>query len=324
MKAIYVTTHGDASVLQVQETEIPKISSKQVLIRVEAASVNFADIKARMGAYHGASNPPFIPGLDAAGVIEEVGEEITRFKKGDRVIAFPSGSYAEYVAADEDLTFAISNQIDFHTAAACPIVAFTSYNLLNQVTMLQAGESVVVHSAAGGIGTTAIQIAKLLGAKQVIGTVGSNEKKRIAIDAGADAVFNYKDENFSAEVLELTDGKGADVILDSVGGEIFNQSLDCLAMFGRIANFSNPSGEFGGVNTNELHKSCRSVLGYSFGTYRKHRPEAIQTTAEQVLPLVGEKKINFLISEKFALEDAAKAHEHIESRKSIGKILLLP
>ena len=164
---------------------------------------------------------------------------------GQRVIAFPqNGSYAEYVVANENLTFALPDEVDFQTAAACPIVSFTSYNLLANVARLQQGESVLIHAAAGGIGTTAIQLAKLLGAGTVIGTVGSEEKK-IALDAGADYVIGHQDEDFVEKVNELTNGEGVDVILDSISGTVSERSLKCLAYYGRLIHFGNASGEIG-------------------------------------------------------------------------------
>ncbi|MEW9123479.1 MAG: NADPH:quinone oxidoreductase family protein [Thermotaleaceae bacterium] len=323
MRAIVIEEFGGPEVLTLKDMDIPKITEKEVLIRVAAASVNFADIKTRKGEYHGAGKPPLIPGIDVAGTVEEVGAEVTTLKKGDRVIAFPKkGSYAEYTVADEKLTYLIPDTIDFDTAAASPIVAFTSYNLLKQVGRLIVGESVLIHAAAGGIGTTAIQFAKLLGATKVIGTVSSDEKAAVARKMGADMVINYREGKFADKVNEATDGKGVDIILDSVGGEVFNESLNCLAMYGRIVNYNSSSGTGGTVNTKQIHPTCRSVLGYSIGTTQKHRPESLQETAKHVIPLLEQGKINFLISETYPLEEAPKAHQAIESRKSVGKILL--
>ncbi|MFT9497425.1 quinone oxidoreductase family protein [Anaerosolibacter sp.] len=325
MKAIVIEEFGGPEVLRLKDIDVPKVEANQVLIRVAAASVNFADIKTRKGEFHGAGKPPVIPGLDAAGVVESVGSNVKTIQKGDRVIAFPGkGSYAEYIVADERLTFPIPDSIDFDTAAASPLVTFTTYNLLHQVGRMRAGESVLIHVAAGGIGTTAIQIAKLLGAKQIIGTVGSDEKIQVAKQVGADLVINYRKQSFSKVVNEATDGKGVDVILDSVGGDNFNESLECLAMYGRIVNFNSSSGSGGTVNTKQLHGSCRAVLGFSIATTLKQRPEMIQETAKQVLPMLAQGKIKIVISGTYPLEDAGKVHELIESRQTVGKILLKP
>ncbi|MDQ0219546.1 quinone oxidoreductase [Peribacillus cavernae] len=324
MKAVVVTEFGGPEVLKYMETEKPLINSKQVLIRVVATSVNFADIKSRHGNYHGAGQPPFIPGLDAAGIIEAAGSEVQYVKAGDRVIAFPkNGSYSEYVVADENLTFVLPDNVDFDTAAACPTVSFTSYKLLADVARLEPGETVLIHAAAGGIGTTAIQLAKILGAGRVIGTVGSERKIPAAREAGADHVICYETEDFAEKVNELTAGQGADVILDSISGWVAEKSLECLAMYGRLVNFGNAAGGMvGQFKTTDLHSSCRSVLGFSLGTTRNNRPHFLRDTANQVLGFLADGRLNMKIGKRFSLEDAASAHQWVESRQSIGKVLL--
>ncbi|WP_123043357.1 quinone oxidoreductase family protein [Cohnella candidum] len=321
MNAILVTAFGGPETMKYAQVEIPEVQPSQLLIRVERASVNFADIKARYGKKGAAL--PFIPGLDAAGVIERVGSEVQGFKPGQRVIAFPKGgSYAEYVVADEALTFAIPDSVDFDTAAACPTVSILSYKLLAEIARLEAGETVLVHAAAGGVGTTAIQLAKLLGAGLVIGTVGSGKKVSAALEAGADHVIDYETEDFSWRVTELTGGAGADVILDSVSGRVAECSLNCLAEYGRLVHFGNSSGESGAFRTADLHASCRSVLGYSLGTTRSKRPHTLREAADRVLQYLGEGRLKMKIGERFPLRDAGKAHEWIESRLSTGKVLL--
>jgi NADPH:quinone reductase len=323
MKAIVISEFGGPEVLKIVNVDTPSISTNQVLIRVEATSVNFADIQTRQGNYHAAGKPPIIPGLDAAGIIEAVGSDVQSFKVGQRVIAFPkTGSYAEYIAADENLTFAIPNNVDFRTAAASPVVAFTAYKLLADVGRVQPGETVLIHAAAGGIGTTAIQLAKLLGASCVIGTVGSESKVATALDAGADHVICYEKDDFAPKVNELTNGKGADVILDSIAGKVTEKSLDCLAMYGRLVNFGNASGDFGQFITKDLHASCRAVLGFSLGTTRNNRPELLRKPAERVMRYLAEGRLDMKIGKSFKMEEAAEAHRLVESRQSTGKVLL--
>lgn len=324
--AVLVTKYGGIDVLKYTKTKMPFIEPKQVLIRIAATSVNFADIKARIGKYHGAKNPPFIPGLDLAGTIEAIGSEVTTLKVGQRVIAFPeNGSYTEYTVANEMLTFPIAEHLDFDTAAASPTVSFTSYNLLSQCAQLKENDTVLIHAAAGGIGTTAIQLAKLLGAKTVIGTVGSDNKISIAQEAGADYVINYQKEDFVEKVLNYTNDKGVNIILDSLSVDIFEKSLTCLARFGRIVNFGNAKRGIGGqVDTNDLHASCRSVIGYSLGTTRKYQPESLKETSKSVLPYLESGQLKMFIGKRFNLKDAALAQEWIEERKSTGKVLLYP
>ncbi|WP_188692336.1 quinone oxidoreductase family protein [Pullulanibacillus camelliae] len=318
MKAILVTEYGGPEHMQWGDVPRPEVGPNQVLIKVEATSVNFADIKARYGK-KGAL--PFIPGLDATGRIQEVGEAVEQFHPGQRVICFPKmGSYAEYVVADENLTFALPESIDLMTAAAFPVVSFTSYFLLAKVARLAPGETVLIHAAAGGIGTTALQMAKQLGAGKVIGTVGHPDKQERAYDSGADYVLDYK--TFANEVNAITDGQGADVILDSIAGEVTEQSLACLAFYGRLVHFGNSSSAIGHIKTNQLHSSCRSVLGFSFGTTRQKRPEWVQEVAPNVLELIVNGKIDIKIGKHFPLQEAAEAHKWVESRQSTGKVIL--
>ncbi|HZG18256.1 MAG TPA: NADPH:quinone oxidoreductase family protein [Candidatus Bathyarchaeia archaeon] len=322
MKAVLVTAFGGPQNMEVTEIDIPAIKPHQVLVRVVATSVNFADIKARYGK-KGGGKLPFLPGLEAAGVVERVGDQVQGLRVGQRVIAFPSdGSYAEYVAVDEQLTFPIPDEIDFELAAAGGIVSFTSYKLLADVARLEQGETVLIHAAAGGIGTTAIQLAKLLGAGKVIGTVGSESKIAIAKEAGADHVICHSNEVFSEKVMELTNGEGANVILDSISGQVSEKSMECLAPYGRLVHFGNASGEVGSIKTIDLHASCRSVLGFSFGTTRSKRPQLLQATAERVLPYLADGRLRIMIGKRFTLEEAALAHEWVESRQSTGKVVL--
>ncbi|SFB11817.1 MULTISPECIES: zinc-binding dehydrogenase [unclassified Bacillus (in: firmicutes)] len=322
MKAIVVSRLGGPEVLKLVEMPIPPIGPKQVLIKVEKTSVNFADIKSRSGK-KGEGNFPFVPGLDAAGTIVEIGNEVQNHSVGQRVVAFPAnGSYAEYVAADENLTFSIPESLDFNVAAASPTVSFLSYKLLAKIGRIEEGETVVVHSAAGGVGLTAVQMAKILGAGRVIGTVGNQLKADAVLHAGADEVIVYEQEDFAKRVNELTNGEGAHIILDSVAGRISEKSMNCLADYGRLVHFGNSSGVAGTFRTSELHASCRSVLGFSFGTTRKKRPHTLQSTAKKVFEYLEDGRLKMNIGKILPLEEAAHAHALIESRKNIGKILL--
>lgn len=317
-----VDRFGSTENMKYVDLEIPSVNSKQVLIRVMVTSVNFADIKARYGN-KGQGKLPFIPGLEASGVIEQVGDEVTSFFVGQRVMAFPqNGSYAEYIVADENLTFAIPDNMSFDVAGSCGIVSFLSYKLIADIANLHHTDKVLIHSASGGVGTTAIQIARALGAKTIIGTVGNDTKIPVALEAGANHVICYTNENFSQRVNELTDGKGVNVVLDSIGGEITEQSVNCLSKYGRLVVFGNSSGKYGQIQTSELHSSCRSVLGFSLGTTRKEQPEVLKDTSLQVFRMLESGQITIKISEKLPLKDASLAHQLIESRNSTGKVLL--
>lgn len=322
MKAIVVTEYGSPEVMKYMDVCIPELKDHQVLIKVEKSSVNYADVKSRYGN-KGHQKFPYIPGLDTTGVIVEIGRDVWDLKIGDRVIAFPTmGSYAEYAVADESLTYVLPDTISFDVAAACPTVSFLSYKLLVDIARIERGEAILIHSAAGGVGTTAIQLVKLLGAKNIIGTVGNKDKVPVALHAGANHVICYEDEDFTGKVNEITEGKGVNIILDSVAGITTEKSLGCLAKYGRLIQFGNSSGKAGVIRTSDIHSSCRSILGYSLGTTRKYKPETLKDTAKKVLTLISNGSLNIHIGNHFPLSAAVDAHKLIESRNSIGKILL--
>ena len=325
MNAMGFYEFGKPDVFREIEIEKPQPGDDQVLIKVEGTSVNFADIQTRKGSFHGGGTVfPVVPGLDAAGTVEAVGKNIKSLKEGDRVIAFPhTGTYCEYVVADGDLTYAIPETVSIIQAAASPLVSFTSHMILNKVACLEKGDTIVIHAAAGGIGTTAIQIAKAMGAGMIIGTVRGESKKGKALDAGADHVIVTDKENFSERVMDLTGGAGADVILDSIGGDFTEMGMDCLALYGRMVVFGNASGSYGMINTGSLHSSSRSVRGFSSVTTRKNRPDWFRETAPAVIKLMSEGKIDMKISEVMKIKDAARAHELMEKGKVTGKIVLV-
>jgi len=323
MKGILVEKFGGPEVLAYRDLDDPQPKANQVLIRVHSAGVNFADVKSRIGAYHIKQPLPFISGLDVAGTIEAVGPKVKKLKAGQRVVAFPQGgSYCEFAVANEGLVFPIPDSIKDDTAAAFPLVAGTSYAMLSRIAGVQASEGVLLHSAAGGVGTTALQIAKHLGARPIIATVGSDIKKKLLEELGADAVVNYRSENYVEKTLALTDGRGVDVILNPLAGEILERDLGCLAPFGRLICFGNASGQPASIPTSQLQGSCRSVLGFSFGTLRRTRPQEVLGIMQAVIALLAEGKIRMIMGKQFPLAKAAEAHRYIESRKSTGKILL--
>lgn len=325
MKAIVVPRHGSAEVLQYLDVPEPTPGPGEVLIKTAAISVNFADILLREGRYHGGGEPPLIPGMDLAGTIVKLGPGVEHLREGQAVAALAGGGgYAEYVVAPAVLTWPIPDGVDMESAAAFPVIGITAYNILTLAGRIQPGETVLVHSAAGGVGSLAIQLAKLLGAGMVIGTVGDDAKQALARELGCDHVINYRREKFAERVMELTNGAGADVILDAVAGEVFAQSLDCLATFGRLVIYGIASGQPGTALSNRLHPPCRAVIGYSTGTYRRLKPEALKPAADAVLGYLQAKQLRIIVGGRYQLSQAAAAHRFVESRQSTGKILLFP
>ncbi|MFC7684473.1 zinc-binding alcohol dehydrogenase family protein [Ureibacillus sp. GCM10028918] len=319
MKAIVQNEYGDASVLSYTDVEIPIIGDHECLIKVAFTSVNYADIKSRNGNKIKAAFP-LILGLDAAGTVEIAGSK-SPFSIGDRVIAFPKdGSYAEYVVANENLVYKIPESLSFEQAAAMPVVSILSYMLLHELGQVQKTDTIVIHSAAGGVGSMLVQLAKLLGVHKIIATVGSPEKVNYVKKLGADLVCTY--ETFAEEVLRETDNQGANLIFDSVAGDVTRRSLDCLAMYGTLLQFGNSSGKAGTFTTNDVHSSCRNIKGFSLGTTRKYDPVRIAPVAEKVIELFASRQISLPIAQVFNLSDAADAHRLIESRNYEGKVLL--
>ncbi len=323
VRTVEVSEFGGPEKLRLVDRPVMEPGPTEVRIHAVATSVNFADIKARQGLYHNTGRLPFVPGLDVAGIVDAIGSSVTGLSIGQRVIAFPTdGSYSEYTIASRDLVYALPDEVGWEEAAAMPTVFVTAHQLLTEVTRLAPGETVLVHAAAGGIGTAAVQLARYLGARSVVGTVGSEVKMDIARDYGANHAFNYTREPFAEMVLEATHGRGVDVILDSVGGERFAENFRCLAPYGRIAVFGNASGSYGSVLGSELHGSCRAVLGYSMGTTRRLRPETLLPSVTTVLGLVADKTLKVPIGARYVLEDAALAQTLMETRQRVGKILL--
>lgn len=236
-------------------------------------------------------------------------------------MAFPKGgSYAEYVLANEKLVFKIPDTLSFEQAAAMPTVSILSYLLLHDIGQVKKTDTIVIHSAAGGVGSMLVQLAKIAGVEQIIGTVGSLDKANYVKKLGATMVCTY--ETFAEEVLKATNNQGANIIYDSVAGIVTRKSLDCLALYGTLVQFGNSSGEVGQFKTSDVHSSCRNIKGFSLGTTRAHDSSRLAPVAEKVINLFDSKQLSLPIAKIFNLEEAAAAHKLIESRNYEGKVLL--
>jgi NADPH2:quinone reductase len=323
VKAVYITEFGPAETLQVREAPLPEPGPGQVRIKVAGTTVNFADIQARRNP--GPRQPPFIPGLEAAGTVDALGAGVAGLQVGQRVaVHADGGSYAEYILAHTVGTFAIPESLGWDEASCFPSVGTTSFNLLMQAGRMQPGDTVLIHAAAGGVGSTAVQLARALGAGQIIGTVGSAEKASLILSLGADAAINYRQENVVERVQELTGGAGADVVLDGVGADTFEGSVASLAPFGRLVAFGQSSGPPPGVFFGRIYGDNKSIVGYSTGGHRRLRPEALRQPGLAVLKLLVQGRWKPIIGARFPLVQAAVAQRMVEDRESTGKVLLIP
>jgi NADPH2:quinone reductase len=322
VKAIVVETPGGPEQLRFEDVPTPVPGPGQALVKIAATGVNFIDVYIRTGLYKAAM--PVVPGQEAAGVVEAVGPDVGEVAPGDRVAyATTRGSYAEYAAVPASALVKIPDAIDFQTAAAAMLQGMTAHYLTHSTYPLKEGEVALVHAAAGGVGLLLIQMAKMRGAR-VFGTVSTQAKADRAIDAGADAVVIYSRQDFEPEVRRLTDGRGVDVVYDSVGQATFTKSLICLRPRGMMVSFGQSSGPVPPLDLLML-----SQMGSVFLTrptlahYVATRLELLWR-ADDVLGWINAGKLHVRIERTYPLTAAAEAHRDLESRKTSGKLLLIP
>ena len=324
MRAMVVDRLMEPEDLGVRSVEEPRPNADEVLIDVRSAGCNFSDLLLLRGQYQTRPEFPFIPGGEVAGIVREVGDSVAGFAEGDRVLARCGlGGFAEQVAAPSTATFRIPEELDFDAGAAMPTVYPTSYAALVSRAALRAGETLLVHAAAGGVGLSAVQIGKALGAR-VIATAGGREKLDIAAAAGADVLIDYRREDFVARVREETQGRGADVIYDSVGGDTTDASLKCIAWNGRLLVIGFASGTIPAVSLNRVMLKNISIVGLHWSAYPQKEPESIGPCFEGLFEMARDGRIAPLVSERFALEDAGRALLALGSRKTVGKVVLVP
>jgi NADPH2:quinone reductase len=305
--------------LSYEEAETPTAPAEGALLKVRAAGLNFPDILAIAGTYQTKAPLPFTPGTEVVGEVVEAGAG-SRFKKGDRVLTLAfSGGFAEYLAAYDATSFAVPDALPDDHAAALLINYQTSYFALAYRAALKAGEALLVHGGAGGVGVAAIQLGKAMGAR-VIATASTAEKREICLKSGADEAIPV--EGFADAVKRLTDGRGADVIYDPVGGDVFDASCRCVAWEGRILVIGFASGRIPQLAANRVLLKNMSVIGLFWGNYYLHDPQKIKDTQEALYRLYGEGKIRPLVYKTYPRAELVAALEAIESRRSYGKVVL--
>ncbi|MGH1548326.1 NAD(P)H-quinone oxidoreductase [Leifsonia poae] len=323
MRAVVVPRPGEAEVLEVAERPDPVPTANEVRIRVTAAGLNGADLSQRRGYYPSPAGAPEWPGLEVSGTIDALGDAVEGWSVGDRVCALlPGGGYAEFVTVDAGLVLPVPDAVDLVEAAGLPEVAATVWSNVFDLGRLASGEVLLVHGGSSGIGTMAIQLARARGA-QVIATAGSDDKADFCREVGADAAVNYRTQDFVEAVDAFTDGHGADVVLDIVGGAYIARDLEALATGGRILSIAVRDREPASIDLGLMMRKRASVLA----TTLRARPLAervaiIAAVRENVWPLLAEGRIRPVIDSVFPLEDAAAAHRRMESSAHRGKILL--
>jgi NADPH2:quinone reductase len=323
MTAIAIATPGGPEVLKPTSMTTPRPGPGQILVKVAAAGVNRPDVAQRMGAYPPPPGHSPLPGLEVSGTVAEVGSGVSRWKAGDQVCALVNGGgYAQFCIAEETVALPIPGGLDMVQAAAVPETFFTVWNNVFERGGLEAGEWLLVHGGSSGIGTTAIQLGKAFGAK-VIATAGSADKCKACLDLGADAAINYKSEDFVAATKEATGGRGADVILDMVGGEYVERNIIAAAEDGRVVQIATLGGAEVKINIARLMMKRITLTGSTLRPRTREVKAGFARALEaKVWPLIAAGKVKVVMDSTFPLAQAADAHRRLETSQHIGKIVL--
>ena len=326
MQALIVTEHGSLEKLLLGEFPDPKPGKGEVLVDVHAASVNFPDLLVIGGTYQNLPQRPFVPGKDLAGVVSAVGEGVTRVKVGDRVLAqIEHGAFAERAVVREVLCFVMPAKMRFEDGAAMGLVYLTAHNAMVERAQMKAGETVLVTGAAGGVGLAAVQLAKALGAV-VVAAVSSEEKARIARDNGADHVVRTDvpdlRESFRKQVFDAVGKRGIDLVLDSVGGDVFDACLRVMAWCGRLVIIGFAAGRIPEVKMGYLLVKNISLIGLQSSDYRERVPEVVRNAYEQLFALYEQGKIKPHVMAAYPLKDYLAALNMVKDRKVLGKVVI--
>ena len=324
MKFIDLNGVGGPEVLVPQQQEIPSPEEGEVLIKVGSAGINRPDVMQREGKYAPPPGASTIPGLEVSGTVMEMGSGVSEYKIGDHVCALVSGGgYAEYCLAPSPQTLPIPDGITMLEAGGIPETFFTVWTNVFQRGKFKAGDSILIHGGSSGIGTTAIQLVREFGAKEIFVTASSEEKLNACKDLGATHLINYKNENFEAVIAEQTSGRGIDIILDMVGGDYVQKNINCLSLEGRLVQIAFQRSPVNELNLLPMMVNRLTITGSTLRPRTIDQKGAIAIELKtHVWPLLSSKKIKVLIDSTFPLEEASKAHALMDTSKHIGKILL--
>ena len=323
MRALICRAWGPVDDLKLEDVAPPTPGPGQLVIDVKATGVNYADSIMVAGRYQTRPPFPFSPGLETAGLVTRCGEGVARFKTGDRVMAILAyGGFAEQALADEAETFAVPDAMPFDEAGAFPIAYISSHAAIRWQGRLLAGETLLVLGAAGGVGLTAVEIGKAMGARVIAGA-STAEKLAVARERGADAIINYATEKLTERVMELTDGKGADVCFDPVGGDLFDAALSSLGWGGRILLIGFVGG-IPNIPANRLLVKHRAALGSSLRYFRWHAPDKLRRSVEELLEWYAKGTLAPLVTHRLPLERGAEAIRLLTDRTAHGKVVVMP
>jgi NADPH2:quinone reductase len=322
MRALVCRQYGAPEQLVIEDVPDPTPGSGELRVGIRAAGINFPDLLAIAGTYQVKTPPPFVPGNEAAGIVEAVGDGVTRFKPGDRVITTPTGgAFAEKCVVSEKLCLPLPDALSFEQGAGFTITYATSYHAFRQSTQLKPGETVLVLGAAGGVGSTAVEIAKALGAR-VIAAASSEHKLQFAREAGADDTINYGEVSLREALKELSDGRGVDVVYDPVGGDLAQTALRSLAWHGRYLVIGFASGEIPAFPANIALLKEAQIIGVWWGTWSSRNPaDSLQNMAE-LAGMVDAGRLVPRVTERYPLDRYVDAFACISERRALGKVVL--
>ena len=316
MRAIRISEWGGPEVLElVSDAPMPEAGEGKVLVRVSRAGINFADTHARENTYLARYELPLTPGAEVAGVREDTGERV--------VALVGTGGYAEYVAADAASVFAIPDGVSDATALALLLQGLTAWHLYRTSAKLAAGESVVVHAAAGGVGSLAVQLGRHMGAGRVIATASTPEKRELALSLGADAAVDVGAEDLAGALIEANGGERVDAVFEMAGGRVFEASMKALAPFGRMVSYGIASGEQNELRTGALMRRSHAVVGFWL-MHCLRFPEMVGPPLQELGELVAGGELRVVEGETYPMSDARRAHEDLAARRTTGKLVLDP
>jgi len=321
MKAVRLNEFGDVDVLKIEEVPEPNLRPHHVMIKVDSAGVNYADILRRGGNYPGPGLPSSM-GLESAGTVTEVGSDVTGITVGQQVMAMGPGSQAEYVAVNGNLVFPYPNSLNAVEAGGMPIVFLTAYHILKSRGHIQSGDTVLVQAGASGVGTVLIQLAKAWGAK-VIATASTHDKLDLCKSLGADVVINYTEADFEEVVKDESGGDGVKLVAECVGGEVLEKSVRCVSAYGTLVSYGNASQTSANLPASDITSVNRTVIGFSMGRSPVGSLDHKAAMAE-MFPMIAAGQAKLVVDQILPMAEVGKAHQHLANRGARGKVILTP